>query len=640
MNYQISYEMEEYDHELDQMLFHLPLAGSSFKKVYYEGVKNRAVSKFVPAEDVVIPYNTTDMESCERITHVVKMMGNELRKKQISGMYRDVDISPSSVDNNDAQDKYDELDGVSETQNAEDIVLLEFHCDLDIPGFEDKNITTGEVTGIKLPYVVTVDEGTNKVLSIYRNYRQGDPLKKKIQYFVHYKFLPGLGFYGFGLIHMLGGLSRTATSALRQLIDAGTLSNLPAGFKARGLRVRDDDQPLQPGEFRDVDAPGGAIRESLMLIPYKEPSQTLFALLGFVVDAGRRFAAIADQKLGEGSQANPVGTTMAIMERGSKVMSAIQKRLHYAQKVEFKLLARVFAESLPPEYPYAVRGGNRLIKQQDFDDRVDILPVSDPNIFSMSQRVTLAQTQLQLATSNPQMHNMHEAYKRMYEALGVRDIDMILPPVQQPRPEDPGMENSKALQMMKLQAFTKQDHESHINAHQAFMSSFLVKNNPPTMGILQAHISEHIALLAREQVEAKNAPLMQEQAQQFGGQIPPELMQSFQEQNENEIAKIIVQITERLVGEEQEFLNQQQNDPLITLKQQELMLRAQELQQNRQLNEKKLDLDVEKLNFEGEKLQQKDKIDKERIQSQEDQADLRAEVTLAGQRGRRDATKT
>ena len=640
MNYQISYEMEEYDQELDQMLFHLPLAGSSFKKVYYDAVKARAVSKFVPAEDVVIPYMTTDIESCERVTHVVKMMGNELRKKQFGGMYRDIDISPSATDPNEAQEKYNELDGVTETQNAEDIVLLEFHCDLDIPGFEDKDIQTGEVTGIKLPYVVTVDEGTGKVLSIYRNYREDDPLRKKIQYFVHYKFLPGLGFYGFGLIHMLGGLSRTATSALRQLIDAGTLSNLPAGFKARGLRVRDDDQPLQPGEFRDVDAPGGAIRESLMLIPYKEPSQTLFALLGFVVDAGRRFAAIADQKLGEGSQANPVGTTMAIMERGSKVMSAIQKRLHYAQKVEFKLLARVFAESLPPQYPYSVRGGNRLIKQQDFDDRVDILPVSDPNIFSMSQRVTLAQTQLQLATSNPQMHNMHEAYKRMYEALGVRDIDMILPPMQQPQPEDPGMENSKALQMMKLQAFTKQDHESHINAHQAFMSSFLVKNNPPTMGILQAHISEHIALLAREQVEEKNRPLMGEQAQQFGGQIPQELMQQFQIQNEKEIAEIIVQITERLVGEEQEFLNQQQNDPLITLKQQELMLRAQELQQNRELNEKKLDLDVEKLNFEGEKLQQKDRIDKERIQSQEDQADLRAEVTLAGQRGRRDATKT
>ena len=632
MNYQITYDMEEYDHELDQMLFHLPLAGSSFKKVYYDDVKMRAVSKFVPAEDIVIPYTATDLESCERITHVVKMMGNELRKKQIGGMYRDVDISPSSVDSNDAEDKYNELDGLTETQNAEDIVLLEFHCDLDIPGFEDKNVTTGEVTGIKLPYVVTVDEGTGKVLSVYRNYRQGDPLRKKIQYFVHYKFLPGLGFYGFGLIHMLGGLSRTATSALRQLIDAGTLSNLPAGFKARGLRVRDDDQPLQPGEFRDVDAPGGAIRESLMLIPYKEPSQTLFALLGFVVDAGRRFAAIADQKLGEGSQANPVGTTMAIMERGSKVMSAIHKRLHYAQKVEFKLLAQVFAETMPAEYPYAVRGGNRLIKQQDFDNRVDILPVSDPNIFSMAQRTTLAQTQLQLATSNPQMHNMHEAYRRMYEALGVRDIDMILPPIQQPQPEDPGMENSKALQMQGLQAFAGQAHMAHIDAHRAFMSSFLVANNPPTMGILQAHISQHISLMAREEIEAKNAQVIQEQAQQFGGQIPPELLAQFQQQNEREIAERITELTNMMVEEEQNMMNMNKKDPLIDLKQQELLLRAQQLQQDRDLSEKRLDLDTEKLNFEGQKLQQKDEMDKERLQSQEDQAELRAEVTLAGQR--------
>ena len=633
MNYQISYEMEEYDQELDQMLFHLPLAGSSFKKVYYDAVKARAVSKFVPAEDVVIPYMTTDIESCERVTHVVKMMGNELRKKQFGGMYRDIDISPSATDPNEAQEKYNELDGVTETQNAEDIVLLEFHCDLDIPGFEDKDIQTGEVTGIKLPYVVTVDEGTGKVLSIYRNYREDDPLRKKIQYFVHYKFLPGLGFYGFGLIHMLGGLSRTATSALRQLIDAGTLSNLPAGFKARGLRVRDDDQPLQPGEFRDVDAPGGAIRESLMLIPYKEPSQTLFALLGFVVDAGRRFAAIADQKLGEGSQANPVGTTMAIMERGSKVMSAIQKRLHYAQRVEFKLLAQVFAESLPPQYPYSVRGGNRLIKQQDFDDRIDILPVSDPNIFSMSQRVTLAQTQLQLATSNPQMHNMHEAYRRMYEALGVRDIDMILPPIQQQQPEDPGVENSKALQMQGLQAFPGQAHMAHIEAHRAFMSSFLVANNPPTMGILQAHISQHISLMAREEVEAKNAAAIQEQAMKFGGQIPPALIQQFQAQNEREIAERITELTNQMVEEEQNMMNMDEKDPLIDLKQQELMLRAQQLQQNKEISEKRLDLDAERLNFEGQKLEQKDNIDKERIQSQEDIADLRAEVSLASRRG-------
>ena len=635
MNYQISYEMEEYDQELDQMLFHLPLAGSAFKKVYYDAVKGRAVSKFVPAEDVVMPYVSTDMESCERVTHVVKTMSNELRKKQVSGMYRDIEVNMSPVEKNDAGEKYDDLDGITATQNAEDIVLLEFHCDLDIPGFEDKNSQTGETTGIKLPYVVTVDEGSGKVLSIYRNYQENDPLRKKIQYFVHYKFLPGLGFYGFGLIHMLGGLSRTATSALRQLIDAGTLSNLPAGFKARGLRVRDDDQPLQPGEFRDVDAPGGAIRESLMLIPYKEPSATLFQLLGFVVEAGRRFASIADNKMGEGSQANPVGTTMAIMERGTKVMNAIHKRLHYAQKVEFKLLSRVFAESLPAEYPYAVRGGNRVIKQQDFDERVDILPVSDPNIFSMSQRVTLAQTQMQMAASNPQMHNMHEAYRRMYEALGVRDIDMILPPPQQPQPEDPAMENSKALQMIKLQAFQGQNHKAHIDAHQAFMSSFLVANNPPTMGILQSHISEHVSIMAREEITAKNSQVMQEQSQQFGGQIPQELMQQFQMQNENEIAERIVQITEELVAEEQEYLGQKDQDPLIDLKQQEINLRAQEIKQNKDIAEQKLDLDVEKLNFEGDKLEQKDKIDKEKIQSQEDQAELRAEVALKGQQRRK-----
>jgi hypothetical protein len=319
-------------------------------------------------------------------------------------------------------------------------------------------------------------------------------------------------------------------------------------------------------------------------------------------------------------------------------MSAIQKRLHYAQKVEFKLLAQVFAESLPPEYPYSVRGGNRLIKQQDFDARVDILPVSDPNIFSMSQRVTLAQTQLQLATSNPQMHNMREAYRRMYDALGVRDIDMILPPIQQQQPEDPGIENSKALQMQALQAFPGQAHMAHIEAHRAFMSSFLVANNPPTMGLLQAHISQHIALMAREEIEAKNAQVIQEQAMKFGGQIPPELAQQFQQQNEREIAERITEITNEMVAEEQEMMNMDKKDPLIDLKQQELNLRAQQLQQDRALSEKRLDLDTEKLNFEGQKLRQKDEIDKERIQSQEDMADLRAEVTLAGQRGKRDAT--
>ena len=629
MNYQIMHVMEEFDPELDQMLFYLPLTGSTFKKIYFDATLGRAVSKFIPADDLIVPYLSTDLLSAERVTHVLRRTENEIKKMQVIGMYRNIDIQPFYEDSR-IQETKNKIEGTQNTNyNNDNYTLLEIHCDLDLPGFENQD-------GIKLPYIITIDEGSGKVLSIYRNYAENDSFYKKKQYFVHYKFLPGLGFYGFGLIHMLGGLSRTATAALRQLIDAGTLSNLPAGFKARGLRVRDDDQPLQPGEFRDVDAPGGAIRESLMLIPYKEPSGTLFQLLGFVVDAGRKFAAIADNKMGEGSQANPVGTTMAIMERGTKVMNAIHKRLHYAQKVEFKLLSRVFAESLPPEYPYAVRGGNRVIKQQDFDERVDILPVSDPNIFSMAQRVTLAQTQMQMATSNPQMHNMHEAYRRMYEALGVRDIDMLLPPPQQPQPEDPGMENSKSLQMMKLQAFQGQNHAAHINAHQAFMSSFLVANNPPTMGILQAHISEHIAMMAREEITAKNSQVMQEQAEQFGGQVPPELMQQFQTQNENEIAERIVEMTEELVAEEQEYLGKKDSDPLIDLKQQELTLRAQEIQQNKETADKKLELDVEKLNFEGQKLAQKDEMDKEKLQSQEDQADLRAEVALAGQKGRND----
>ncbi len=622
MNYQIMDVMEEYDPNMDQLLFFLPLAGSAFKKVYYSDLKQRAVAEFIPAEDIVLPYLTTEIQSCERICHVVTMMDNELRKKQASGFFRDVDVQPALPTDSDIQNKYNDLEGTNEETLMDTYNLLEFHVDLDLAGFEDP-------TGVKVPYIVTIDKDSQKVLAIYRNWKPDDPLKKKNQYFVHYKFLPGLGFYGFGLIHMLGGLSRTATSALRQLIDAGTLSNLPAGFKARGLRVRDDDQPLQPGEFRDVDAPGGAIRESLMLIPYKEPSATLFQLLGFVVEAGRRFASIADNKMGEGSQANPVGTTMAIMERGTKVMNAIHKRLHYGQKVEFKLLAKVLAQSLPPEYPYAVKGGNRIIKQQDFDERVDILPVSDPNIFSMSQRVTLAQTQLQMATSNPPMHNMHEAYRRMYQALGVRDIDMILPPPQQPQPEDPAMENSKSLQMMKLQAFQGQDHAAHVDAHQAFMSSFLVANNPPTMGILQAHISEHISFMAREEVMEQNQQAMQEQAAQFGGQIPPELQQQFQMETEKQIAQRIVEITEELVAEEQEYLNKKDSDPLIDLKQQELNLRAQEIQQRKDTEEKKLDLDAEKLGFEEEKLEQKDKIDKEKIQSQEDIAMLRSETALA-----------
>ena len=623
MNYQIMHVMEEYDPELDQMLFHLPLAGSAFKKVYYDAGLQRAVSKFISADDLVVPYSATDLTSCERITHIVKMSENEIRKQQVAGFYRDIPLQ--YVENEDRiLEKEREIQGVKKVGTEDEYTLLEIHVDLNIDGIDSED-------GIKVPYIVTIDEGTSEILSIYRNYKEDDQLKRKNKYFVHYKFLPGLGFYGFGLIHMLGGLSRTATAALRQLIDAGTLSNLPAGFKARGLRISDDDAPLQPGEFRDVDAPSGDLRAGLMPLPYKEPSATLFQLLGFVVDAGTRFATVADQKIGDSVAANaPVGTTMALMERGTKVMSAIHKRLHYAQKVEFQLLANIFKESLSPAYPYKPSGqqGLEMIKQQDFDDRVDVIPVSDPNIFSMSQRVTLAQTQLQLAQANPQAHNMYEAYRRMYEALGVKDIVSILPTPKQPQPIDPGIENSQVILGQKLQAFRGQNHMAHIEAHQALMTSVLVKNNPQSLILLESHIMEHVSLQAREEVEEELRPEIEQQAQQFGGQLPQEAQMQMQEVIEARTAEKIVEMTEKMIEEEQEYLDEQGQDPLIDLKQQEINLKAMD-------NERKAGVDAAKLELDAAKLQQTAKLTQDKIDSQEDIAQLRANVNLEKQNDKR-----
>ena len=622
MNYLILDEMEEYDADMDQLLFFLPLAGSAFKKIYYDAALGRPVSKFVPSEDLIVPYLSSDLASSERVTHIVKMTRNEIKKAQVMGLYKDVKLQEPTMEETQVQEKYNQLEGVSSVNYDEMYQLFEVHCDLDIEGFEDQDEQTGEATGIKIPYVVTIDEGSGKILAIYRNYREDDPTKKKTEYFVHYKFLPGLGFYGFGLIHMLGGLSRTATSVLRQLIDAGTLSNLPAGFKARGLRIRDDDSPIQPGEFRDVDAPSGDLRNGLLPLPYKGPDQTLFALLGFCVDAGRKFAAVADGKIGEGSQANPVGTTMALLEQGSKVMSAIHKRLHYAQKKEFRILGRIMAEFLPPEYPYMVAGGNRQIKQTDFDDRVDIIPVSDPTIFSMSQRITLAQTQLQLAQSNPQIHNQYEAYRRMYQAMGVQQIDQILPPPPQPQPMDPAMENSQVLMQKPLQAFPEQDHIAHIDAHRAFISSYLVKNTPNIMALLQSHISQHISFVARQEIEAKNGPIFQQQAAQFGGQLPPELMQQFQMQNEKEIAVRIAELTNEMVAEEQEYLEGMTKDPLVTLKEQELGLRAEELELRAQKDGEKQALEEQKAAVSATQNQEK-------IDNADKHATIREGISLA-----------
>jgi len=482
MNYQIMNEMPEYEAEFDQLLFYLPLAGSAFKKVYYDDMMGRAVSKFVQADDLIVPYSATSLEDAEAVIQRMYMSHNEIRKSQVSGFYSDIEIGQPTYTQDKVHEEERKLEGTRKTYSQfadQTYTILEFHVNLDLEGFEDINPEDGEPTGIKLPYIVTMEVGGRNILAIRRNYQPNDPLKKKIQYFVHFKFLPGLGFYGFGLIHMIGGLSRTATVALRQLLDAGTLSNLPAGFKMRGIRVRDDASPLQPGEFRDVDAPGGNLKDAFYPLPYKEPSQTLLQLMGIVVQAGQRFASIADMQVGDGNQNAAVGTTVALLERGSRVMSAIHKRLYAALRQEFKLLGGLFSQYLPQEYPYDVVGGQRIIKQKDFDDRIDIVPVADPNIFSMTQRIQLAQTELQLAMSNPQMHNMYESYRKMYEALGIKNIDQLLPPPQPPQPKDPALEHIDAMAGKPFQAYPKQDHRAHITAHMNFMATNFVRNNPP-----------------------------------------------------------------------------------------------------------------------------------------------------------------
>jgi len=617
MNYQITNVMEEYTPELDQMLFYLPLSGSTFKKVYYDGQLGRAVSKFIPAEDLIVPYSASDLDSCERITHVVKLTENDVRKKQVAGFYRDIDINPappetSTYSTGNIQSTINNLDGIQQTGDSYIVTLLEMHVDLDLEGYEDVD-SSGEPTGIKLPYIVTIDETSGKVLAIRRNYEEGDELYKKKQYFVHFKFLPGLGFYGFGLIHLIGGLSRTATQALRQLIDAGTLANLPAGFKTRGLRIADNDEPLQPGEFRDVDAPSGAIREGLLPLPYKEPSQTLFGLLGFVVQAGQRFAQIADMQVGDANQGAPVGTTIALLERGSRIMSTIHKRMYYSMQKEFKLLANVIQTYLPEEYPYAVVGGDRAIKQTDFDERVDIIPVADPNIFSMAQRIQLAQTQLQLATSAPQLHNVKEAYIRMHEALGVSDIDKIMK-LEKPEPMSPSMENRKLIEEDKIEAYEGQNHDAHIQAHVLFGLSPIVQLMPQIGVELNKHILQHVT------IKAKEAVAMQiQQAEQQMGQVAEGA--DLEGMSQSQIAVLEAQFMGEVQQLQAQMSGSGQPDPVIQLKQQELQQRAMN-------DQAKLQFDQAKLGFEQQKLQQKDAIDNARIDSQEDIAQLRANINL------------
>ena len=630
MNYQITYEMEEYDPELDQMLFYLPIIGSTFKKVYFDPLLQRPVSKFVHAEDLVVPYTATDLFSCSRVTHVVKMNKNEILKLQVSGFYSDVPLPGDGYggeDYSEVQESINEIDGIQPSGSNEDVVLYEVHTDLDLTGFEDLDME-GEPTGIKLPYIVTLIEKSGKVLSVRRNYGIEKPLQKK-QYFVHYKFLPGLGFYGFGLTHMIGNLAQGATSLLRQLIDAGTLSNLPAGFKARGARIRDENEPLSPGEFRDIDVAGMDIRQALMALPFKEPSQTLYSLLGTLVDSGRRFASMADMKVAEMGGETPVGTTMAIMERGTKVMSAIHKRLHYSQKQEFKLLAGLFARFTPPTYMYEVPGAPPEIKATDFDGRIDVIPVSDPNIFSMSQRIALAQTQLQLVQSNPDLHGgqqgLYQAYRKMYEALGVTNIDSILPVPPQPQPSNPAKENQEAMRGKSLQAFPDQNHKAHIEAHLAIIATPVAQANAAIVMTLQGHIQEHIGFMAEQMAQDEIMEGMDQlQAQMIA--TNPELQAQVATQVSSRAAELIGELTEQYA---QAVSPPPEQDPLVSIRQQELALRGADIQRKAEEFERQQEFDKERerndtllaqqrLDLQDEALADKTRVAEERIQTQRD----------------------
>ena len=630
MNYQIMDQMTEYEPEFDQMLFYLPLSGSTFKKIYYDDLLGRAVSKFVPADDLIVPYSANSLEDAEAIVHVLKMSENELRKQQVSGFYKDMELGEPPVTENQLQDKKLELEGISKDGQQDQFNILEMHLDLDLEGFEDVG-QDGEPTGIKVPYIVTILESTNKILSIRRNYTEEDPAKNKIKYFVQFKFLPGTGFYGFGLIHMIGGLTRTATAALRQLLDAGTLANLPAGFKTRGIRIRDDAQPLQPGEFRDVDAPGGNIKDQFMQLPFKGPDQTLLSLMGVVVSGAQRFASIADAQVGDMNQAAAVGTTVALLERGSRVMSAIHKRLYVGLKQEFKLLAEIFKTYLPPEYPYDVPGASRTVKVTDFDDKVDILPVADPNIFSQTQRISMAQTQLQLAQSNPQIHDLYQAYRSMYNAIGVKDINAILPQPAQPTPLDPSLEEIASMAGTPFQAFPGQDHKAHIDAHLSFMRSNMVQNNPVVIGALQKNILERISLMAQEQIQMEfREEIQQAQQMQQMLQQQPQNQQLIQEAQQltNIVnarkAVLIAEMTKDYMDEEEKITGGFGGDPLIKLKAREVDLKSQE-------NKRKKDEGQERINIDKMKAMMNQSQHEDKLEQNEDLAEMRADTSLTKQ---------
>jgi len=632
MNYYIMNEIPGYDGELDMLLFYLPLAGSAFKKVYFDTVTRAAVSSFVEPQDLIVPYEASDLNTAERVTQVIAMSRNEIRKQQLAGFYADVEIKEGGayLRRDEIDEEIDDIQGVSPSYNSDrDHLIYEVHTVLDLPGFEDIG-EDGEPTGLKLPYIVTIDDSSRQVLAIRRNYRQNDPFKRKINYFVQYKFLPGLGFYGLGLSHMIGGLAKASTSLLRQLIDAGTLANLPAGFKARGMRIRDEDEPLQPGEFRDIDTTGASLKENLIPLPIKEPSTVLQSLLGTLVESGKRFAAIADTNIGDMNQAMPVGTTVALLERGTKVMSAIHKRLHHSQKLEFKLLAQIFAEYLPPVYPYRTGSGAEDFKVADFDERIDVVPVSDPNIFSQSQRITMAQELLTMVQSNPDIHGpqgIYEAYRRMYAALGVDDVESLIQAPQEPPPPAPidaGIENSGLLIGQPQVAFAPQNHRSHIEAHRALFMTEVVKTNPALQGNILAHVMQHLQFLAAELAQEQIPPELTQQMEQINiaaeqGQIDPEQAQMMNQDMQMTLEQFSAPILAQLTSELLQSIGQgDEEDPLVQIRQKELELRDKEIdldqanfesKQQARSREKLLEAELSKQRIDNSKAIADDKLD-------------------------------
>ena len=619
LNYLLTEKMTEYRSETEKMLFSLPLAGSAFRKVYFDPSLGRPCSMFVPAEDFVVSYGASDLTTCERATHVMKKSSNDIRKLQVSGFYRDIELPAASPNTDEIERKYNELTGDSASYDYDSRhSILEMHVNLDLPGFED--MEDGEPTGINLPYVVAIDQSSRTILSIRRNWYEDDPLKNKREHFVHYQYMPGLGFYGFGLIHMIGGLAKSATSLLRQLVDAGTLSNLPGGLKSRGLRIKGDDTPIMPGEFRDVDVPGGAIRDNIAFLPYKEPSNVLYQLMGDIVEEGRRFASAADVKASDMNGEAPVGTTLAILERSMKVMSAVQARLHASMRVELRLLTGIVRDHGPEAYPYEEDGDPIVV--EDFDNRIDIIPVSDPNAGTMAQRIMQYQAALQLAAQAPEMYDLPLLHRQMLEVLGIRDADEIVPTDKDMRPTDPVSENMNIINGKPVKAFIYQDHEAHIQTHMAMIQDPTIMevmgkspNAQKAQAALSAHVQEHLAFKYRQDIE-----------KQLGVELPaPD--QPMPEDIEYRISRLVAPAAAQLSGKAAKEQQMQQNekqmqDPLIQIQMQELQIKQQQVQQ-------RAEAEMAKLQLEAQKAMAKAQLEQQRLdqQSQIEQARLGVKIS-------------